>query len=1735
MSHSSFNYDYYFRIDRLSILSEDGYNHDSPENTEYIVPVTIYAEQGYGLELEDSGDEATDIQVYLSLRYKFGRWDNTLRQYTNIEQLQSDVGDNGEIFSDREITFGKQIGKVDVGTMTRFENIRIPTVRELYDYYGFTNSEGVDLIECEILNVYIRGDFNQTKIRLQISNDLKYPSIPNINDPSADGLGVSADGVYNSEELNDDDELEQIYEYFKEKYSMGNFPQGHVEKDNLPIGNSQMIEMSTEGQDSNILRDVFDYIISDESLPPQIEDSEASAANVFFFEVEEESPDFNIPNVNIEQTLSSSFDPFSGMNINTDTFQNKNQSLIDSNQDGRIELGLFFFEEDNLSSEDFPITFRNTIFNQIKKVNLLTNGDCKGVDKNYSFSDTDGIQRTNVIKPSGGWKFLNFDGVGFKRKDGEIEDVDIEPSTNETLLEYKNYYTQNIDIGGGEFLQTPQGNFGYGGYLPYIPFTDIGLDKYYKALPESSWNQMLIDGSYSPANDDDIEYDFPVDIYEDLNPPDYPYEGLDAPIPPPIASWIRTDKAYSNNRCLVFHSLNPWGEDQLLNFFKYFWIFNSNEFSGFYEDGVNSGILSLFGSDDYTIVTDTEFSIEPTDEEYKKFTENQYRVLNQSQLIHRQESDLLNPYSSLKVKFKMYTDRMTDSNVGMPQVEVGVLTTDFLTPQTDGYQTEILNYENGKMSTIVPEKVGGFNSTSYYTGSNLNDKRYDYFGSMIRVENSDLNKWESFEFNFNIANMSGINSLQTLQLGGVNVPEFDNNGNINLDYYLAFVDTNGLTFQDEGGVGSGPAIQNSVDYNSFYAMKKVTTAWNGLDQPIDELVNPFVVNTYEIYSSVVNEFYTLQSGDGGGIPDPFKLIYKIEDSYGNSVTQNFATGDFDTNNWTTERVLKTNEEYTFYFFCEFTLDVAFGEGFSTYEIKEIKQTFALPNITVSAQADEIVQDVNNLLFVVQSGNNFRGRVLLDDFEVYESYEFIPDVDVRKKISVGNYGAADLTKYYDRDLQPNEYNDSTAPLEAQFYFYPTYPTDKVFDITRTPIYQDFKKGLFYIYDVNWGDGSPNEFVNEPEQINENTALYHTYETHGVFEITGFMMRLKPNKIGEPEGLAHNKRFKLRININPGLDEDFEYYGSDGFSFIPFKNTTPIIGGISKQSIYYKSLKRLLGFIDDDIKTNVSFNSKGDRLKTELALLKMENQNYSDLEVLPAYMIQRFDENSNLIYNGITPIIEQLGEGIGDCDLTNIKYYSEPKSIWEMFGFEEQDLSEVGTPNNPRYWKNIIPEGYSIFNREGISINGGIDTYANQDWIGINEQLGFGNKYYYPVLPKYGSNGKFVDIQMDEENNVVSGYPFESLGNSVQSENRGGTYFITIIYGDGSEQTIDTGVPRLQTTNEFNEPTSKPIKIAYVKTADKRYDVCYESISDSFESMILQYKNIDLYYPPQQELEPGAQPEPIDPDPSQFEMSNSTSIYTAGRSLFWIDGNFNTNNSTPAVLPSEPDFLNYLQDIGPPFVYPNNGLPPQFNTTGENVFRKIFTLDFNDVDSNGIYGNPGAIIGPNRVDCEVYKSGHFTAGEHTFEESTNTGFTTADVLGLFDLTTGETGEVTIIDNGDYFIDYSDIYNNNDSNGDNDDNDESDFNDYGDGSNNSTTPIKTPFSPQGSITDEKESSENLSINITKEQIDTNVFDDKSGNENLGFVISDYKPNFDNNTLKPRKIKKFNGMKTKTKNGAF
>jgi len=613
--------------------------------------------------------------------------------------------------------------------------------------------------------------------------------------------------------------------------------------------------------------------------------------------------------------------------------------------------------------------------------------------------------------------------------------------------------------------------------------------------------------------------------------------------------------------------------------------------------------------------------------------------------------------------------------------------------------------------------------------------------------------------------------------------------------------------------------------------------------------------SYELFNEI--QLDANSSNDGIG------LWLELELEYSSNFYQQLAVENISTNE---QKFYETNYTDPRAAYNSITSNGSIGEKlFGTVnrfkntkinEWEEFKYTF---NLIDEHNITNDILNIKDLNFVIQTSsdednNGFNNSlVYIDDIEVKESYNFTPDVDVRKKKGPNDYGIADLTKYYDPSIDTEKYNDTTAPLEAQFYFYPRYNYNNVFGFEKPIIHNDFRNNMFYIYNVDWGDGSPKEFESEPIIINEETSLYHTYETNGIFEITGTMIRMKPDKNYKPIGITHHKKFKLFINVNEELDEDFLYFGTNGFSFIPFRNTLPVVGGYNEQSIYYKSIARQLGLISDDLSINTEFKSIGDRLKTEIALDKMDSSFSNNFDVLREYQKQRFSEMStidlkpvtnfynptatfannqntntdpdylatlpfplyqgefdiilgngvdfidagewggtlvgrpdisdylfnllaevdnptgtyyiypdyvddwgsvsdipvyvepDIVYNGVKTNSEELGKSIGDVDITNIRYFNTgSKSIWEMIGFEDEDNENEehpGNPSSPRYWKKIIPEGYSIFEREGIISTE--DGYIISNYINQTEQNWYESElYYYPVLPKHSSDGKFI---------------------------------------------------------------------------------------------------------------------------------------------------------------------------------------------------------------------------------------------------------------------------------------------------------------------------------------------------------------------------------------------------------
>jgi hypothetical protein len=77
--------------------------------------------------------------------------------------------------------------------------------------------------------------------------------------------------------------------------------------------------------------------------------------------------------------------------------------------------------------------------------------------------------------------------------------------------------------------------------------------------------------------------------------------------------------------------------------------------------------------------------------------------------------------------------------------------------------------------------------------------------------------------------------------------------------------------------------------------------------------------------------------------------------------------------------------------------------------------------------------------------------------------------------------------------------------------------------------------------------------------------------------------------------------------------------------------------------------------------------------------------------------------------------------------------------------------------------------------------------------------------------------------------------------------------------------------------------------------------------------------------------------------------------------------------------------------------------------------------------------------------------------------------------------------------------------------------------------------PFPIDAMVTEEDVQEQSMLFNIYNEQDETNVFKDGSGNDNNAFVINDYKPKYDEETTEPQSIKNVDRIRTSKDKGAF
>tara|TARA_R100000773_G_scaffold36710_1_gene31700 strand:- start:244 stop:2208 length:1965 start_codon:yes stop_codon:yes gene_type:complete len=176
----------------------------------------------------------------------------------------------------------------------------------------------------------------------------------------------------------------------------------------------------------------------------------------------------------------------------------------------------------------------------------------------------------------------------------------------------------------------------------------------------------------------------------------------------------------------------------------------------------------------------------------------------------------------------------------------------------------------------------------------------------------------------------------------------------------------------------------------------------------------------------------------------------------------------------------------------------------------------------------------------------------------------------------------LDRYYDKEINPTEYNLATEG-KINYYLYPrtsgrtpshnieTYGSKQKFTggggKNRFDFYVSQSVSLeredtgYYLFRLDWGDGSPREHTSELKLLEGTTLLEHFYEKPGFYSITGLVCAIYEGRI-----IGGYERFQTNILLNPSRSYELKLYDFSNFA---------TIGGLSSDSSLVKSTANIMG--------------------------------------------------------------------------------------------------------------------------------------------------------------------------------------------------------------------------------------------------------------------------------------------------------------------------------------------------------------------------------------------------------------------------------------------------------------------------------------------------------------------------------------------------------------------------------
>tara|TARA_Y100001937_G_scaffold84151_1_gene113853 strand:- start:6241 stop:7527 length:1287 start_codon:yes stop_codon:yes gene_type:complete len=308
-----------------------------------------------------------------------------------------------------------------------------------------------------------------------------------------------------------------------------------------------------------------------------------------------------------------------------------------------------------------------------------------------------------------------------------------------------------------------------------------------------------------------------------------------------------------------------------------------------------------------------------------------------------------------------------------------------------------------------------------------------------------------------------------------------------------------------------------------------------------------------------------------------------------------------------------------------------------------------------------------------------GYINASDDDNMPDWRPITEVFIGNSTDIDNPANVFLQRYY--EFGSSDYIRTSAPNVVSLVV-SLAENNNAFNIT--PITNPYEAGGgeigIRVLNWDWSEGEYeflNDFISDDPGSDENYVnlldedafLTHQYESSGLKTIKATVYAREDDKI----------RYKhIEIKIFLGLDgvfvEDFIDIGGPDFTYLPWPQTTPIIGGISKESDYYQSVNSI-------VNSNMfGENEKFERFFAEKAFHNNQlgdSLGDSDIEQVRAFKGGGTDMNymlgivGELTLNGFNPYYEN---GVGqywDGEPLTGNTFPRETSVGTLFIDESED--------------------------------------------------------------------------------------------------------------------------------------------------------------------------------------------------------------------------------------------------------------------------------------------------------------------------------------------------------------------------------------------------------------------------------------------------------------------------------